>query len=67
MGCGCNKGLAEGQTRNAPQTLVKAGWVIEGAGWKRKGSDGTVMSMSAAMLELGYTFDPELKLWARSV
>ena len=64
MGCGCGgKGLAEGQVRNAPQFLVKQGWVIQGSGWRRKGGDGTVFSMSAAMAEEGYTFDTELKLW----
>jgi len=63
MGCGCNKGLPEGQTRNAPATLVKAGWVMSGpTGWRRKGSQ-EIVSLSEAMGQEGYTWNEETRLW----
>lgn len=66
MGCGCGKGLPEGQTRNAPGYLVKHGWVMAGAGWRRKGDMGDAVSLSAAMEAEGYEYDEELKLWKLS-
>ncbi len=65
MGCGCSKGLAEGQTRNAPSALIRAGWVMAGVGWRRKGSS-EIVSLTDAMAQEGYTYDEELKLWTRS-
>lgn len=68
MGCGCGKNaLPDGQTRNAPGHLVKHGWVIAGAGWRRKGDLASeAISMSAAMALEGYEYDEELKLWKLS-
>ncbi|MBP9201101.1 MAG: hypothetical protein KBF47_13915 [Gemmatimonadales bacterium] len=65
MACGCSKGLAEGQTRNAPSALIRAGWVMAGVGWRRKGSSD-IVSLTDAMAQEGYTYDEELKLWTQS-
>lgn len=67
MGCGCGKGLPDGQTRNAPGYLVKHGWLMVGVGWHRKGdNESAPVSLTDAMAAEGYVFDEELKLWKLS-